>query len=677
MKKFIKWISVLVSACLLFTTLFGCSQQENGPVEPGQSGTSVTQSMLPPIEGTVHDYKISETGRYIVKNGQTDYNILVPADEADNVYIAAASKDLVNFFFEATGLTLQIVTDAVSLEGKKFLAIGDTLLASAESLGATADVLGNDGFRIKTVGDSVCMVGGNPQASMFAVYAFLENALGFEQFFTDFYALDENVTELPLMDYDVTDIPDFEYRIQNAGFIRYNDENRKRMRWTNETDLFIPATPGNENTVWHNSFVFLPPDEHRKDHDAWYSEPWRTTANSNQLCYTAHGIEAEYDEMCRIVAEKICQLYSLPEFADRDWLSVSIEDNQNCCTCKTCKAAKAKYGADSAVIVQFLNDVAAKVEAWMQTDAGKPYYRENFRIFFFAYHATNAAPVKYDAATDTYRPIDDSVICNEHVVPYFAETNGDYTQNYHDTGTANTEIGQNMRGWRALSDEIYFWSYSTNYSHFLTPYNSFDSVQDILKFAKNNDCLYVMIQDQWVQQNAETGFGIFKNWLHAKLLWDVNADVRALTKEFFDGYFREASNTMLLLYNTWRAWARYQTEELGYKGYRSVYINALNKDLWPHRMLTYWIGLTEQAQEKIALHRETDPTLYAELSSHIMIESLAFRYLLISLYADQYSAEDVKSMKESFASDILLSGMNLMSIDSKDTISALLDSWGV
>ena len=622
-------------------------------------------------------YRVKPTGSFILQNGISDYRILIPAGLRQEEFISHAAGDLQKFFKEGTGVWLDITEDNADLSSGKFLSIGNTRLVRSYGLNASEKELKKDGFILKTKRSSVFMLGPNTQASMFAVYSFLKHVLHFEYLYTGFYVLDKNVTEIPLSDFDIKDIPDFEYRIQNAGYIRWNDENRKRMCWTKETELFIPATPGDENTVWHNSFVFLPPDEYRKDHDAWYSEPWRTTANSNQLCYTAHGIEAEYDEMCRIVAEKICQLYSLPEFADRDWLSVSIEDNQNCCTCKTCKAAKAKYGADSAVIVQFLNDVAAKVEAWMQTDAGKPYYRENFRIFFFAYHATNAAPVKYDAATDTYRPIDDSVICNEHVVPYFAETNGDYTQNYHDTGTANTEIGQNMRGWRALSDEIYFWSYSTNYSHFLTPYNSFDSVQDILKFAKNNDCLYVMIQDQWVQQNAETGFGIFKNWLHAKLLWDVNADVRALTKEFFDGYFREASNTMLLLYNTWRAWARYQTEELGYKGYRSVYINALNKDLWPHRMLTYWIGLTEQAQEKIALHRETDPTLYAELSSHIMIESLAFRYLLISLYADQYSAEDVKSMKESFASDISRIGIDVVASCGKKKVSDLVASWGL
>jgi hypothetical protein len=213
--------------------------------------------------------------------------------------------------------------------------------------------------------------------------------------------------------------------------------------------------------------------------------------------------------MLTIVANRLKELFSMEQYKDYRHISVSIEDNQNCCTCPMCLAEKQKYGADSAVMVKFCNDVAKKISAWMETEEGKPYARD-FRILFFAYHATNDAPVKYNEETDTYEPID-GLVCDPHVAVYFAETNGDYMTNFHDENTANTQIGKNMKGWGALSQEIYFWSYSTNFCYFLTPYNSFDSVQDILKFAKNENAMYVMIQDQWIQQGTPTGFGVFKN----------------------------------------------------------------------------------------------------------------------------------------------------------------------
>ena len=688
MKTFFKKIALLLASCMLVSCCTACNgggENENNSDYPN-AVSPVTQTVLPNVEGTVHQYNITETEEYIVKNGASDYRILIPAGTAGDKYVKSATNDLRDLFYEATGVSLSVIEDNADLSGGKFLAIGDTKLASAKSLGATLQTLGRGGFVIKTVGNSVCMAGANSESSMYAVYAFLEQTLGFEHFFTDFYALNKEVKNLKLCNYDVVDIPDFEYRIQSTGYIRWNDENIRRMRWTdggdNNSGLFIPADPNDVNTIWHNTFTYLPPSEYKEVNPEWYCTPWRSEETSgitsaNQLCYTARGEKDKYALMVDTVAHKLETLFAMEEFKDLEWITVSIQDNQNCCSCNACKAEKAKYGVDSAVIVKFLNDVAEQVETWMQTEEGKPHYRKDFRIFFFAYHATNASPTKYDKETDSFLPIDDSVKCNEHVVPYFAETNGDYTQNFHDEGTANTQIGKNMRGWRALSNEIYFWSYSTNFNHFLTPYNSFDSVQDILKFAKNNDTKFVMIQDQWIQKNAETGFGIFKNWLHSKLLWNVNADVNALTKEFFDGYFVDASETMLTLFNSYRAWANHQTQELGYKGYRSVYYNALKEELWPHRILTSWIDMTNQAQKEIEVYKTKDPILYSAVSKNIACESLAFRYILLKLYVDQYSEADALQMKKDFSYDISRSGMNLVSSMGKQPVSALLSNWGV
>lgn len=676
MKGFKKLTSLLVAAMLLFGVACtpsessdGGSQSLNGDTE-NKAENTVTPTAFGEVEGEMHDYKMTESGKYIVKDGKTDYKILIPEGMADNDFISSAVSDLRLLFSEATGgLELEVVEDSAELTGGKFLAIHSTKLASAESIGATYDVLGMGGFRIKTVNDSVIMCGATAEASMYAVYSFLEVALGFEQFYTDFYALDKNVRNLKLMNYDVTDVPDFEYRIQSSGWIRYNDQNRKRMRWTEERSWIIPAD--DNNMTWHNTFVYLPPDTYKEEHPEWYSEP-----KANQLCYTAHGDEESRAEMLDIVAARIIELFSMEKYKDYRHISVSIEDNQNCCTCPTCAAEKEKYGADSAVIVKFCNDVAKRVSAWMETEEGKPYARD-FRILFFAYHATNAAPAKYDETLEKYVPIDDSVVCDPHVAVYFAETNGDYTANFHDEGTANTQIGKNMQGWGALSKEIYFWSYSTNFSHFLTPYNSFDTVQDILKFAKKENAMFIMIQDQWIQQAAQTGFGIFKNWLHSKLEWNVNADVEALTDEFFDGYFMDASATMRQVYDEYRVWAKHQTEELGYNGYRSVYFNPLKTELWPQRMLERWISMIDSAQEEISHYKSTDAALYNQLVDHMAIEGLAFRYLLVTLYADSYEPDTLTSIKKTFATDVSRIGMNLVASTSQKSIQSLLTQWGV
>lgn len=658
-KKIISICSLVLSICLLFAA---CSGGTSG----GQTVDSITPPISENVEGNMHSYNIKETGKYIVQGGKSEYKILIPEGKAENDYISMAVSDLRQFFLEATGVSLAVVEDSEDLSGGKFLAIGNTRLQSNEALGATDAVLGRGGVRIRTVGDSVCMTGATDEAAMYAVYVFLEQALGFEYYYTDFYDLDKNVTDLALMDYDITDVPDFEYRIQSSGWIRYNDRNRKRMRWTNETDVFIPV---NENYTWHNTFQYLPPTTYKTEHPDWYS------VRGDQLCYTAHGNTEERNLMIENIAQQIIGLFMEERYRNYNLISVSIEDNQNCCTCETCTAEKQKYGADSAVIVKFCNDIAKLVTAWMETEEGAPYARD-YRILFFAYHATNKPPVTYDAATDTFSRVDDSVVCDDHVAVYFAETNGDYTQNYDDANTANTEIGQNMRGWATLSKEIYFWSYSTNFTNFLMPYNSFDAVQDIYKFAFKNGCHYIMTQDQWVQTGSQSGFGVFKNWLHSKLGWNVNADVEALTDQFFDSYFGAASEPMRQLFDEWRIWAKYQTDELGYSGYRSIYINALTQEYWPQRMLTHWLDLIDEAYAAISVYQTSDPALYEAIREHINIESISFRYLLLELYGTNYSDESLQEMRRSFVSDTQQIGLTKLSANI-NIATDLFAKWGM
>lgn len=667
-RKILGICAVLLGACLLLTACSG-----GGSGGGGQATNTITPGVSGEVEGNMHSYSMKETGKYIVQGGKSDYTILIPEGKASNDYISQAVSDLRQFFFESTGIELPVEEDGGDLSGGKYLAIGDTRLQSNEALGATYDVLGRGGVRIRTVGDSVCMTGATDEAAMYAVYVFLEQALGFEYYYTDFYDLDKGVTELALMDYDITDVPDFEYRIQSTGWVRYNDRNRKRMRWTNETDLFIPADRA--SATWHNTFVYLPPTKYNKPADTANYHPKWYSVRGDQLCYTARGDSEERALMIKNIADQIIDLFQDEAYLNYNLISVSIEDNQNCCTCETCAAEKAKYGADSAVIVKFCNDIAKQVTAWMETDAGKPYARD-YKILFFAYHATNKPPVTYDAATDTFTRADDSVVCDEHVGVYFAETNGDYTQNYEDAGTANTEIGQNMRGWATLTDQIYFWSYSTNFTNFLMPYNSFDAVQDIYKFALKNGCHYIMTQDQWVQTGSQSGFGVFKNWLHSKLGWNVNVNVEELTDQFFASYFGAASEPMRKLFDEWRVWAKYQTDELGYSGYRSVYINALTETYWPQRMLTHWLDLIDQAYAAIAPLQTSDPALYEALSEHINIESISFRYLLLQLYGTNYSDADLQAMRRSFVSDVQKIGLTRM--NASNTIAAdVFAGWGM
>jgi hypothetical protein len=139
----------------------------------------------------------------------------------------------------------------------------------------------------------------------------------------------------------------------------------------------------------------------------------------------------------------------------------------------------------------------------------------------------------------------------------------------------------------------------------------------------------------------------------------------------------DASKTMRQLYEEWKVWANYQSKTLGYSGYRSVYVNALQKKFWPQRMLERWIALTEQAKQDVAGYETKNPVLYNQLIDHIAYESIAFRYILASLYADEYSETEIMDIKKTFANDIVRSGMNIAATTPMTSVESLLAKWGV
>jgi hypothetical protein len=605
---------------------------------------------------------------YLVKDGKSEYAILIPYEKTENEFLVAASKDLQKFILEATGVSLPILTDRETEKTEKVLSIGSTRLEQAAGIAPSVERLGIGGAVIKTVGNNVYMTGATDEAAMYATYLFLERELDFDLFYTDFYSLKKNVTEWKLPDYDLTEIPDFEYRIQSSGWIRYNHLNKKRMRWTENSQLFIPAD--GQNAVWHNTFTYLPPEEYKEQHPKWYSDP-----DASQLCYSAHGDEEERQQMIEIVAQKIILLFQREEFKDRRFISVSIQDNTTCCNCPSCLAAKEKYHADSGLIVRFTNEVSRKVKAWMDSEEGAPYKRD-YRILFFAYHATNEAPVLYHEESDSFTASDPSVICDDNVAVYFAETGGDYTQTLRDKGTANTVVGDHMRAWNACAKEIYFWSYSTNFFWFFTPYNSFEAVQDIYRFAHEQGCRYIMTQDQWIQANAQTGWGIYKNWLHAKLGWHVEVDVPALREKFFRAYFGAAAQTMLALHQDWLNWSHVQIEELGVKGAYSIYRNPMEKAMWPKEKLDKWLAYIRKAYGEIESEKQADPFRYEKLKEHICIESIDYRYLLIELYSECYSKSELLALKRDTVEDIRRIGMDKAGAKVGD-MTALCAKWGL
>lgn len=604
------------------------------------SGPNTSYENRGPVQGAIHQYNYTPTDGFILKNGISDYKIVVPDNASADLIMYA--NEFSSLFNEATGAKLDQMSEN-EFEGNKAIFVGNT--KAFKSTGITLDEtqLKSQGYIIKTVGKSIYINGFSDAACLYGMYRFLKLSLNYEFFGPSTYYIDKNVEEIPLMNFDVIDAPDIEYREASYSFATGASA---RRYWLTINDAFM--TVG--GLKWHNTFAYLPPEVHKDEHPEWYSD------DGTQLCYTAHGNEDSRQEMITRVANLIKD--AMKANPNKTIVTFTIQDSNTFCDCKTCKASRQKYnGANSAVVIQFLNKVSDNIDEWFATSEGKKYDRD-LKILFFAYLSTNTAPAKYDSETDSYIPIDESVICNDNVCAFFADIRGDYTHSFYDEDSANAIYIKNMKAWKACSKTLFFWTYSTNFRYYLTPYNSFNAMQETYKFAVECNVAYIYEQAQYNQGSAATGWSFLKQYLTSKLLWDVNLNQEELIEDFFNHFYSEhAAKIMKKLYDEYRVLANYQTDVLGFNGDSSIYHNALKPEYWEKNTLMKWLGYFDEALDRIEVLKKEDPGSYQLYRNHITAERVAYVYMLLKIYGSNLSDAELAYYKKMFHDDVEDNGM--------------------
>jgi hypothetical protein len=677
-----KRIITVLLACILALSVFACAGtpddpdnpvNPDNPTVPGDNGFNPDFSggdtdiggMDFHVDGTIHEHNITETASWLVQGGQSDYVLVLDTATADE-HISAAKKDFVSFFADATDTNLRIVDagSAVWSQDARYIVVGDNAVSRAAGVTADYDELGPAGFVIKTVGKSIVMVGGANEGSLWAAYEFLTIAFHFEYFGIDTYSIDRGIHDYKLMNYVVKERPDVGIRSTNYQFLMSDNSLKLRLRLTRFGDLVIPVA----GATVHNSLQWIPKSTHQNAHPKWFS------VDGKNLCYQARGDAAELDLM---QAEALAVMKAgLIQYPDRRIITFTHEDTQTLCTCPACTESKAHYNdSEAGPLIIFMNRLMRETREWFATEQGAPYSRD-LQLLFFAYHATNKPPVNYDAATGIYTPVDDKVVMDPSVSAYFAETNADYTRSWYDQLSVNKQYADNLKGWAALSKQLWLWMYQTNFSYYLTPYNSFNNTQETYKYAIENKVDFIYDQGQSNQTGSATGWSHLKIYLYSKLTWNVNQDMNELTERFFRGCYGDAADIMLAQYYSWRTWATYQTDVLDYTGSRSIFLDPMRADYWPKQLLMQWHDQIAAAIEAIAPLKVADPVVYKTLLKNITVERVQWNYLLVSLYSSSMTFSDLAALKQEFYDDVQLSPI-LRESERGGTITQLLQGWGV
>lgn len=588
---------------------------------------------------------IEWTDSYLVRNGVGNYTAVLP-DEAD-ARTQKAYDELSEFFTRATGSVIELKTekDVTYSDSAKLIILGkcETLWEKA-GFSPDVDLLGLNGFILKTVGDNMFVVGGTQYGTLFGVYELLRYEFGYEAYSTSCVKIDTGVRDKKLAKLSVTKIPDIQQMQSHFGNLADDSEGAIRMGFESTEDVWILVKGSNV----HNFYSYVSPDDW-KDHPEWFL--------NDQLCLLN---EEMYSEAFLPALKEAIR--SNPSLSN---ISITQRDKDRWCNCDKCLAEHKKYGTDAGIMIKFMNKASADINEWMKTE----FPGRKMRFVFFAYHSTTTnPPVKYNEKTKEYEAIDNEVVCADDVAVYFAPIYADFTKSLYDESNRSFLVA--AEGWKAVCKTMFVWSYETNFSQYLVPYNTFNSMQDNYRFFKEYNVAMLFNQGQ-VNNGNSTAFNHLKIWLDSKLRWDVNADYEALINEFFDNYFGAASASMKQYFDDLRIWFNHQENYLGISG--SIYANTQTRKFWTKGVLDGFMRSIEQAQDDIAALERSDPYAYSAIGDRIALESVSVRYLLFKIYASDYSETEMYELKKGLKNDLIRLGISRLT--EKTTIDNLFSGW--
>jgi len=350
--------------------------------------------------------------------------------------------------------------------------------------------------------DVLYFSGGSDQGVINGVYTFLEQELGCRWYTPDplgeYIPKRETVSVGPL---HLQNAPDFE---SVGGFGRHPDKKEASL-WIRRNRLEgFPAQFHSHN--WHN----IVPTDKFKEHPEWFALLGEDRSPL-QICTTHPDVIAAAVEKARRHFDSGATMYSL-----------SPNDNMGFCRCDRCRALDARLGIDPFApgasitdrLIYFCNQVAAEVQ---KTHPGR-----YLAIYAYLNHTEPPKVVKP----------------HPMVFPVLCHTPWDYCQ-HHPIADPDCERNRPfvdaVIGWHKVSPKLYiydYWGHYGWYGHF----GLVHSIRQDLPWLRRHGVVGFfgeMHPQQWTQT--------LNIYVPAKLAWDLDADVDAIVREFYENMFGPAA----------------------------------------------------------------------------------------------------------------------------------------
>ena len=429
----------------------------------------------------------------LFRDGKSGY-VIVLASKATEIERYAA-QELQYWLGQVSGADIPIVTEAPA-ENKLVL--------------ETEDPQGrDDAFVYCSDGASIHFQGKGPRGTLYAVYAFLENELGCR-----WYSVKES--QAPKRDrWEFGKLRREEapgIRIRDNCYLDPRTQPAFSARLRNNF-VRIPSPdgegtiPGSAEGYWgvHALGTHVPVQQYFATHPEYFClRDGKRYGGYGQPCLSNPDVlQITIESVRRIMREQ------------PDYLIYSVEqnDNQLFCQCNECQELSKQYGGESGVMVWFVNQVA---------DAVKDEFPDKF-VGTFAYQYTRHAPK--------------GIVPRDNVVIRLCSIECCMWHNYDECGQ-NLAFLKDLEDWGSIAPHLYIWDYVTDFAQYCLPVANWKTLQPHIRDFRENHAIGILEEGDY--QTVSCELREMRTWLLSKLMWDPDADVDALIRDFTDGYYGPA-----------------------------------------------------------------------------------------------------------------------------------------
>ncbi len=443
-------------------------------------------------------------GQTLVRDGKSDYVIVLPAKPT--AVETTAARELQEHLAQVTGATLAIRPEDQVPRDSLQIVLGGSARAKDLAPELDPNALGCDGIVIRTVGKNLILAGRPPRGTLYAVYTFLEDLVGCRWWTSTESFLPRRPT-LDIPAQNVVYAPPLHYRE-----VYYSDAFSSpfaaRLKLNGHHQAIPAEYGGHERFVGfvHTFYPLLPPDKYFAQHPEWYSEiNGKRTVERAQLCLTNEDMRKE------LVRNALAWLRTTP---DVGLISISQNDWHGRCECAKCKAIEEEEGSPAGLLVRFVNAVAEDIEKEFP----------EVLVETLAYQYTRQPPRHV-------KPRKNVVIRLCSIECSFVEPLG--------TGKQNEKFKSDIEGWSRIAPQLFIWDYVTNFSNYILPHPNMRVLAPNLRFFVDHRTIGL-----FEQGDAGTTVGDFvrlRAWLLSHLMWNPQADEKALIRQFLEGYYGPAA----------------------------------------------------------------------------------------------------------------------------------------